>query len=296
MMKRIFCGIFFAVLFFCGCASVETLEKSDLTLTELEEKMEKAMDPDGAFRKADSYVQREMLKIEGLFVDSIYQIDLKYKKPHFFKLTTLENNQPISAVIFNAGSAWQVDYNEKKVTEITGTDLLRLQMLYKLTSPAEKYSQLFKNIEVLRCKIQGDSENAAEDYYKVICGSAQNGNVINIYVDAKDFLPRRIHADLTLIIKSKKQKFESDCNIESYELMDNVMIPQKSASVSNGVESTSTVFDYKLNVEIPDSEFLPPIFTENKIRSRMDRFYNDRKDRRGFRSKFNRPHFDDKKK
>ena len=279
-------------MLFCGCASVETLDQSDLTISELETRMEKAMDPEGAFRKADSYVQREMLKIEGLFSDSIYQIDLKYKKPHFFKLTTLENNQPISAVIFNSGSAWQVDYTEKKVSEITGTDLLRVNMLHKLTSPAEKYSQLFKNIEIFRCKIKDDPA----DYYKIVCGSAKNGNVVSIYVNAGDFLPRRILADLTLVIKNRKQQFESDCRIESYELMDNVMIPQKSASVSNGVESTSTVFDYKLNVNIPDSEFLPPIFTENTIRNRMDRFYNSNKERRGFKNKLSRPHFDDKKK
>ena len=284
MKKHIFYGLFAALcaLLFCGCASFETLE----------EKMDKAMDPNGAFRKADSYIQREMLKIEGIFVDSIYQIDLKYKKPHFFKLTTLENNQPVSAVIFNAGSAWQVDYNEKKVSEITGTDLLRVNMLYKLTSPAEKYSRLFKTIEVFRSKIKDDPA----EYYKIVCGSVKDGNVINIYVDAKDFLPRRIISDLTLVIKSRKQQFESDCNIESYELMDNVMIPQKSASVSNGIESSSTVFDYKLNADIPDSEFLPPIFTENKIRNRMDRFYNNRKENRGFKNKLSRPHFDDKKK
>lgn len=282
MKKSLICGVFFAVfvLFLCGCASIETLEPSDLSIAELENKMEKAMDPAGDFRKANSYVQREMLKINGLFTDSIYQIDLKYKKPHFFRLTTLENNQPVSAVIFNSGSAWQVDYNEKKVTEITGTDLLRINMLYKLTTPAEKYSQLFKNIKVFRCKLQDDPA----DYYKIVCGTIENGNVVNIYVNAKDFLPRRIHADLTLIINNSKKAFESDCHIESYELMDNVMIPQKSASVSDGIESTSTVFDYKLNVNIPDSEFLPPIFTENKMRNRMDRFYNDRKDKRGFRS------------
>lgn len=293
----------FACILLCGCAAVETLEQSDLTIAQLEEQMEKAMDPEGAFRKASSYVQREMLKVEGIFWDDIYQIDLKYKKPDFFKLVTLENNQPVSAVIYNSGSAWQVDYNEKKVIEITGTDLLRLQMLYKLTSPAEKYSQLFKNIEVFRCKIRNESWDASvdspddefEEYYKVVCGSVKNGNVINIYVSAKDFLPRRIHADLTLVINSKKQNFESDCNIESYELMDNVMIPQKSVSVSNGMESSSTVFDYKLNVDIPDSEFLPPVFTEKKIRNRMDRFYNDKKERRGLRNKFSRPHFDDKK-
>ena len=85
-------------------------------------------------------------------------------------------------------------------------------------------------------------------------------------------------------------------DIYLYELMDNVMIPQKSASVSNGIESSSTVFDYKLNADIPDSEFLPPIFTENKIRNRMDRFYNNRKENRGFKNKLSRPHFDDKKK
>ncbi|MBR1966121.1 MAG: hypothetical protein IKA22_05880 [Lentisphaeria bacterium] len=281
MKKHIIHGFFAALcaLLFCGCASLETLEESDLTIAELEEKMEKAMDPSGAFRRATSYVQREMLKIEGVFFDDIYQIDLKYKKPDFLRLTTLENNQPISGVIYNAGSAWQVDYNEKKVKEITGADLIRLNMLHKLTTPTEKYSQIFKEIKVFRCKFADDDG----EYYKIVCNPANKKNTVSVYVDANDFLPRRIDADLTVIFENKPVEFESSCVIESYELMDGVMIPQKAVSVSNGIESTTTVFDYKLNVNIPDSEFLPPVFTENKLRNRMDRFYNDSKDKRGFR-------------
>lgn len=282
-MKKHFKSVIFSVfcaVFLCGCAVVETLEPSDLTINQLEEKMEKAMDPEGAFRKADSYVQREMLKIAGLFTDAIYQIDLKYKKPNFLKLTTFENNQPVSAVIYNSGSAWQVDYNEKKVKEITGSDLIRLNMLHKLTVPTEKYSQIFKKVEVFRCRVQEESSEKPVDYYKIVCGEQDGGNTIAIYVSAEDFRPRRIDADLTLVVKNKKQTFSYDCFIDVYELMDNVMIPQKTTAVSDGIESTTTVFDYKLNVDIPDSEFLPPIFTENKLRDRMDRFGKDQKSRR----------------
>lgn len=277
MKKHLFFCLFslFCMAFLCGCTVFETLEESDLSITELEERMEKAIDPAGAFRKADSYVQREMLKIDGLFGDSIYQIDLKYKKPNFLKLTTFENNQPIRAVIYNSGSAWQVDYTEKEVKEITGADLIRLNMLHKLTSPTEKYSQLFKEVKVFRCKLTAD----AADYYKIVCGGARPGNTISIYVNAADYLPRRINADLTFVVRNKKQSFSYDCFIDAYEAMDNVMIPQKTTAVTDGLESTTTVFEYKLNVNIPDSEFLPPIFTENKLRDRMNRFGKDQKSR-----------------
>lgn len=272
-------AVFFsAVILLCGCVSDETLTVADISIGELESKMEQAMDPEGAFRKADSYVQREMLKVEGLFVDSIYQIDLKYKKPHFFKLTTLEKNEPVSAVIFNAGSAWKVDYVEKHVHEITGADLVRINVLHRLTTPTEKYSKLFKNIAVYNCTVKDDPEQ----YYKIVCNPQDKENTISIYVNAEDFLPRRINADLSLIIESKKVDFEYDSFIETYETMDNVVIPQKSSAVSSGITSTTTVFDYKLNVDIPDSEFLPPVFTENKLRDRMDRFYNKNKNNRGF--------------
>lgn len=277
-------AIFSAVLILlCGCVSDETLTVADITIGELESKMEQAMDPDGAFRKANSYVQREMLKVEGLFADSIYQIDLKYKKPHFFKLTTLEKNEPVSAVIFNAGSAWKVDYVGKHVHEITGSDLVRINVLHKLTTPTEKYSKLFDNITVYNCTIKDDNTQ----YYKIVCNPQNKENTISIYVNAEDFLPRRINADLSLVIESKKVEFEYDSFIDAYETMDNVVIPQKSTAVSSGIESTTTVFDYKLNVDIPDSEFLPPVFTENKLRDRMDRFYNKKKNNRGFDRKRN---------
>lgn len=273
-----------AALLLCGCIAAETLSPADIGIAELEEKMEKAMDPKGAFRNADSYVQREMLKIEGIFTDSIYQIDLKYKKPHFFKLTTLENNEPVSAVIFNAGSAWQVDYAEKNVSEITGADLVRLNVLYRLTTPNEKYSRLFKSVKVFHCKFPDDPT----DYYKIVCLPQNPENNISIYVNANDFLPRRIKADLVLPMQDKKVEFEYTGFIDTYESMDNVMIPQKTTGISNGIESTTTVFDYKLNVDIPDSEFLPPVFTENKLRNRMDRFYkNDKRNKRGFNRRNN---------
>ena len=278
MIKHIFYGIFFAAaLFFCGCVSVETLEKSDLTITELEEKMEKAMDPESAFRKADSYVQREMLKIAGIFYDDIYQIDLKYKKPNFLRLTTLENNQPIAAVIYNNGSAWQVDYTTKSIKDITGADLIRLNMLHKLTTPTEKYSKIFKDVKVYNCTIADEPEK----YYKIVCNPENKKNTVSIYVSASDFLPRRISASLTIENEDGKFDFDSDCHIESYEQMDNVMIPQKSVSVSNGIESSTTVYEYKLNVKIPDSEFLPPIFTEDRIRNRMKNFGKE-DNKRGF--------------
>ena len=276
-----------ALILFCGCVSDETLTVADISISELESKMEQAMDPDGAFRKADSYVQREMLKVEGLFVDSIYQIDLKYKKPHFFKLTTFEKNEPVSAVIFNAGSAWKVDYVGKHVHEITGADLVRINVLHKLTTPTEKYSKLFKDIVVYNCTVKDDPVK----YYKIVCNPKDKENSISIYVNAQDFRPSRINADLSLVIESKKIEFEYDSFIEAYEKMDNVVIPQKSTAVSSGVTSTTTVFDYKLNVDIPDSEFLPPVFVENKLRDRMDRFYNKNKNSRGFGRKRN---FEDK--
>lgn len=267
--------VLFSALCFFGCGTAEVLTKSDLTIFELEEKMEKAMDPEGSFNKAESYVQREMFKIKGIFFDSIFQVDLKYKKPYYLRLTTLENNQPVAAVIYNNGSAWSVNYSEKEVKEISGDELLRIDVLHRLTAPNGRYSQLFKKVDVYRCVIEDDPN----DYYKIVCNPDDKENTISIYVDAKDFLPRRIDADLTVIVDNKKIPFSYDSYIESYESMDNVMIPQKVSSVSDGVESTTTVFDYKLNVKIPESEFHPPIFTENKLRDRMDRFRDNMKSR-----------------
>ena len=268
----------FAAFFVCGCASLETLSDADITVAELEEKMEKAMDPEGAFKKASSYVQREMFKIEGIFFDTIYQNDLKYKKPHYLRLLTLENNQPLSALIYNSGSAWTVDYNEKKVTEITGSDLIKFNMLQQLTTPDKKYSQLFKKVDIFKCTLRDDPTV----YYKLVCKPQNEKNTISIYVDAKDFLPRHIKAELSFIFEGKEVHLDYDCTINAYELMDDVMIPREVTCISNDIVTTTTVFDYKLNVNIPDSEFLPPVFVEKKLQNRMDRFAKDNP-RRGLR-------------
>ena len=111
--------VIIGVIFWAGCNSVTVLE-NDITLDELEDCMEKAMDPKGVFAESKSYYQSQSLKYEGIFTDDLYEIQIRYLKPHFLKVTTLKFNQLQSAFIFNGNAAWSVDYREKTAKNLSG--------------------------------------------------------------------------------------------------------------------------------------------------------------------------------
>lgn len=250
---QIFTMAFCAAFLLCGCLSMEKEYPSDISLDELENKMESAMDPMGAFRNAKSFAQQQMLKVEGIFTDQLYQLDIKYCKPDLLKITTLEFNQPQSAVIFNQGTGWTVNYPKRTVDEVAGTKLKQLNVLHNLSNPTARFQQLFSNVTLTLCRIDG------QEYYKIAC--SENGNLKNqlfIYVGKNDFLTSRMRATFQTDANSRTYHYSTE--ILEYELMDNVMIPKESRIVFDDQISYATVFYYKLNAIIQPQEFLPPIF------------------------------------
>lgn len=249
----------------CGCATMEEFE-SDLTLDELQNRMELAMDPDGRFAKAESYYQKQMLRVYGIFSDDLFDIHIKYKKPNFLKVTTLKYNQRETGLIFNSGAAWSINYKEKTVKPITGTELVRVKIFYDLMNPSTKYQNLFKYVALTRCKIEDKT------YYRIVCRpEAESKNVLTVYVDTESYLTQKLEFDFQVPYEGKMRNVKSLSNITAYEIENNVMYPLETSTMTNDVRSTTTVYEYLLDVNIEDSEFRPPIFAQDTDRRQMHR-------------------------
>ena len=232
-----------APLLLAGCLTPQEQELSpDITLNELEKKMLDARDPRGVFMHAKSYVQKQVVttgRKEAL-------VEVKYLAPDKYKIVTLKDNQPETAIILNGDSAWAVQYQERRVTPITGWQLSRLKNMYSLGTPDDSYQHLFAQVDLSLVK-QDDQE-----YYKMTCIPRNREDApISIYVGKNSFLVRR------MVIPAP---YNYQSTIERYGLYEGVMIPEETVIEQNGVRSTSKIYYTKLNAEVAPDEFLPPIF------------------------------------
>ncbi len=231
------------VIFGSGCMSDG--EPANISLSILQMKMQKAMDPDGLFRKSKSYVQKQMLIVkEGWSDEKGYIVEIKYKRPDKMLMVKKEDNIPVMAIIFNGENAWIVDYQKKERTLIKGEQLERMKVLFALGQPGSKYQDIFEDVKLFETELNG------QPYYKLKCFSKfKDQEPLIIYVGRDNFLTKRI--DIPPYVTSV---------IDKYGLYDGVIIPEQTSETSDGSESTYKLITYKLNVKIDDNEFFPPSF------------------------------------
>ena len=233
-----------------GCASDDVLTASDLTVEELENKMAARVDASGNYRKSKSFIFRQAIKTPQFLDDDLESmVETKMMLPDKFRMTTLQDNEPVQIICSNGSKAWMADTASKKLNNIEGEKLQQLLTLSKLALPACGYRNIFKNVEIFRCS------NDDGEFYLLKC-TGNNENTFRIYVDASDFLLRRMSGRM----KVGSGYLNYDSRIKSYGIYDGVMIPKVTETRQNGLKQVVEVISYKLNPEIPVQEFLPPVF------------------------------------
>lgn len=238
-----------ALLAFCGCSSLqdEEISPSDITLAELEKRMAEATDPHGRYRDAKSFVMKQEVERRSFFDDPLVQmVETKIMRPGFFKITTYEDNQPITAVISNGESSWQVDYRAKKVKLLDPERLRQVKKFNDITSPSGKLSAAFDNVTVQKCRI-GDAF-----FYKIACPGEDN-TVLNAYVGFDS-----CQIDRITVVTGGKVTYDS--SLKGYGLYEGVRIPEETLVRIDGVEQVFKVIYCKLNQPLDISEFRPPVF------------------------------------
>ncbi len=243
-------GVLLTLFVICGCASTDVLSKSDISVEELERRMTLKNDPSGNYRKSRSFKFVQTVKIpQFLDEDMESMVETKMVVPDKFRITTFKDNKPQQIICSNGRNGWMVDASAQKLTKLEGKQLQQLLTLSKFSTPDVGYKGLFKEVKIFRCK------NDEGEFYLLDC-IGKNGNTFKIYVDAKEFLLRRMRGKL----KVGSGSLSYDSRILSYGLYDGVMIPKKSESVQNGQKQIVELVKYELNIAIPEREFLPPVF------------------------------------
>jgi len=221
-----------------------------LTLEQLEERMNKAMDPQGNYAKSKTCVIRQEVEIPQ-FLDEpqLFMVETKLKRPDVFRITTYENNKPIRVICSDGKYGWIADYKERKLSMLDGERLKQMLILSRFSNPGGGYKDIFKKVDVAKCR------NEEGDFY-LITAVGEKGSTFKIYVDANEFFIRRILGDL----KMGAGTLDYDSRIVNYNRREGVMVPQMTELTQSGQKQSTKVIFYQLDTVFPETEFLPPVF------------------------------------
>ena len=94
------------------------------------------------------------------------------------------------------------------------------------------------------------------NFYRIDCFGEEQNYPISIYVDAGSYLVKRMKFDT--VVGSGTISY--DARIKKYELREGVMVPVLTEIIQDGETQISKITSYRLNVSIPETDFLPPVF------------------------------------
>lgn len=211
----------------------------DLTVNEIADKMSIAPDPNGLYRECKSYFLKQKLVNDK----SEIIIEATFKAPDMSKSVTFVDGKPVYKVFYNKGKAWSVDSNGNK-KEIEGVELENMKIMNKMQDPHSTILNVFKKI------VLSEGKSGEIDCYLLKCSYGENEkDEMTFYVNKKDFLTRKI--------VTMKDKMPYVAEIKKYSLLQGVLVASETAIEFQGNKQTLIVIDYKLNVEVADSEFVP---------------------------------------
>ena len=245
--KYVICSAVSAILL-AGCVSEQP---SDISLDELEAKVAQAMDPAGDYRKANAYYQRQNVIEEGFWSDKKQLVEVRFQRPDKFKLSYFEKNAPITEILSVGGQAWMINYKENTINEITGEALEKFKVMLSLGHPDTDYDKLFAKVDMVIVREGGI------DCYKLTCHPRlKKANPIIIYIDKKEYLPRRME----LTIKHPDGNIESVSDIAEYLQFGNIKLPTLTRVTEGIREYTTRVVGYQLNAQFGPEVFRKPKF------------------------------------
>ena len=238
--------LFSAVLLLSGCVSENILpapDKSyvpDIQLKELAEKMVNAVDPNGIYRKSNSYFLKQDIEFDG----KVLTYEFTFKNPDKSKTVAYLDGKVIQKTICDGKKCWVSDMNNKK-SEITGQDFERMKLLDEMSSPSGTILDVFGKVE-----FAGEAKVYDSPCYILYCyPKSKELEPLVIYVSKSDYLTRKI-----ITVRNGKTYAAI---IRKYALFKGVMIASETERDINndGKMELMTVTDYEINAAVPDSEF-----------------------------------------
>jgi len=226
-------------------------EKSDLTVDELVKKMDKAMDPDGNFRKAKSYVLKQKVLDTSKFELNEYSLEIKYKAPELMKFSSIRAGKPFSTLIFDGTKAWNINPETKLATEISkGKGMNLVKTFAALTRPGSTVKTVFKSVDI--DMIKDEFEVLC---YRLVCRVEDSSIAPYVILVGPDYLTRSIE---TVLYSDDGTEAKYHSHTIDYAWISGIKMSKESIVEVGDRKVKYSMVSFTLNPEIPDSDFKVP--------------------------------------
>ena len=253
-MKKFFLTAAAGTLMFllAGCAADLALSDSDLTVRELEQKMAKAVDPQGRFAAARCFIQRfEVKTFTGLLEPPKEEfMEVKFALPGKFKITTSDDKGLHYGYIFNDESGYMVDYRQKSIKPLDKELLDNLRTMREVADPVMNLSSVFSIIEI-RKGISGE-----KSFYRLRCRKTSQSDPLDFFISARDYRLR----SLTGRLKIGSAVLNYSSTVVKYALAEGITVADTTKSNTNGIKTESKLVYFKLDPYFSPDEFKIPVF------------------------------------
>ena len=241
---------------FCACQDLlhlEPMEPADITVPELIAKMGKATDPQHRYYDCKSYLMKQTLSVMQSGAKETMSIETRFQAPDKMRITTYKDKKPTIIEIYNAGNAWRYDCATRKSTPVPKglpTELMRI--FTQMGTPSMDATKIFKNVSI-DMQVQDGYRT-----YRLICDPGVKGIAPYVlYINGKTFLTERM--ETIMYINGEEYLYVNVPADYTWYEKDSIRLPATSTVKLMDTTRISKMTDFKINLDFPASEFLPPV-------------------------------------
>lgn len=226
-------------------------EESDLSVSQLIERVRNATDPKGVYLNCNGYILRQTAiskeKRRKTVVDHYTVTEKKFRQPGQMRQTTYQNGIPIQTLLFKDNKAWIIDKNGK-AEEYGGQGMELFKNYIGFSDPKATEQTLFSTVELGVVYLDGIRT------YRMICRTGDPNLPPYVeYIDAKTFLPVRLE---TVQYTADGKQLRYTAEPQDYRWVSNVLIPTVTLVTvgENKTEEYETT-EFVINPNLSDLDF-----------------------------------------
>ena len=226
-------------------------EESDLSVSQLIERVRNATDPKGVYLNCNGYILRQTAiskeKRRKTVVDHYTVTEKKFRQPGQMRQTTYQNGIPIQTLLFKDNKAWIIDKNGK-AEEYGGQGMELFKNYIGFSDPKATEQTLFSTVELGVVYLDGIRT------YRMICRTGDPNLPPYVeYIDAKTFLPVRLE---TVQYTADGNQLRYTAEPQDYRWVSNVLIPTVTLVTvgENKTEEYETT-EFVVNPNLSDLDF-----------------------------------------
>lgn len=252
-----------AALVLTGCASMmyvnhdEILEltpaeeESDLTVSQLLQRIRQTTDPKGVYRNCRSYILRQTAiskeKRGRSTVDHYYTTEIKFRQPAQMRQTSYQNGATIQTLLYRDGQAWIID-KKGVATAYEGEGIKLFKNYIGFSDPKATEQTLFSSVELGVIYLDGRRT------YRMICRTDDPALPPYVeYIDAETFLQIRME---TVLYTADGQHLRYRAEPQDYRWVSDVRIPTVTlVTVGNNKTEEFETTEFLINPPLSDQDF-----------------------------------------